>query len=180
MKAVVCGFFILGVVGILVFLGLNISFAGPSHERDFLRFHIRAHSDNAEDQRVKYYVKQRVVNELTPIFYNVNGKQDAMARLAKNIPLIEQIATNELLSRGFDYGATASVTSEHFPTRTYNVSNINLTLPAGDYNALIINLGSGLGRNWWCVIYPPLCFLGNSIGGEQGVRYRSVILSWFR
>jgi len=179
-KAAASVFFVIGTIAIFAFAGLSGSWGRESNERDFLRFHIRANSNSAEDQAVKYLVKQRVVNELTPIFYNVSGKADAMNRLARNLSFIQDIATNELELNGFTYKAHAAVTSEFFPTRSYTVSNVNIVLPEGTYDALIISLGSGLGNNWWCVIYPPLCFLQNNIGGSEGVRFRSAILNWFR
>jgi len=180
MKAVVAVFFILGSIAIFAFAGLSTPINNGGSERDFLRLHIRANSNTPQDQQVKYLVKQRIVNELTPLFYNVNGKKDAMNRLARNLPFIEQVANGVLKENGFNYKAHAAVTSEHFPTRSYTVSNINMVLPAGLYDALILQLGEGTGDNWWCVIYPPLCFLQNNIGGSDGVRYRSRILEWFR
>jgi len=180
MKAIICGIFIVGMVAIFAIAGMGLNNTPTNNERDFLRLHIRANSNSAEDQRVKYLVKQTIVNELTPVFYNVTGKQDAMTRLAQSLTLIENIANQTLASNGFNYTSSAAVTSEFFPTRSYTASNVNMVLPEGTYDALIIQLGAGRGDNWWCVIYPPLCFLNNNIGGEQGVRYRSRILDWFR
>ena len=73
-----------------------------------------------------------------------------------------------LARNGFDYAARAEVRTEEFPTRVYG----DYTLPAGTYTALIVELGSGKGDNWWCVVYPPLCFAGSSQGN---VVYKSKI-----
>ncbi len=67
---------------------------------------------------------------------------------------VEKVSKKVLTESGFSYGANAKVTKEEFPTRVYE----NVTLEKGEYEALIVNLGSGQGDNWWCVIYPPLCF----------------------
>ena len=173
-------FFIIGTVGIVALAGLGLSNTNATNERDFLRFHIMANSNNPEDQAVKYIVKQHVVNELTPIFYNITSRQDAMFRVKQNLSLIENITNSVLKSNGFNYTSSATIQSNLFPTRSYTVSGVNMVLPAGEYDALIVTLGSGHGDNWWCVIYPPLCFLQNNIGGSDGIRYRSRILSWFR
>ena len=80
------------------------------------------------------------------------------------------MANNVLKNEGFCYTSNALVTSEEFPTRTYQ----NLTLPEGVYDSLIVNLGTGSGNNWWCVVYPPLCFVNADNSSE--VTYRSKLL----
>lgn len=154
----------LGAVAIVAF-GLP----GQSQEREFLRFHIRAHTNNEQDQAVKYKVKQRVINEFTPLFAEITSIEDAMSTMQNNLRHIENISNQILAENGKTYIASASLRWEHFPTRNYR----DVTLPEGFYNALIINLGDADGDNWWCVIYPPLCFLRNDIGGDRGVVYRS-------
>jgi len=163
MKKIIALLFCVCAIAI-VFLGL------PSKsEPDFLRLHIRANSNSVADQDIKFEVRQEIVNELTPIFANVTSRQAAMQALQNNIPRIETAANRVLTAGGFDYTAQASLRTEHFPTRHYN----EYSLPEGVYDALIINLGTGEGDNWWCVVYPPLCFLENNIGGDKGVKYKS-------
>ena len=83
------------------------------------------------------------------------------------IPQIEEVCDSALRARGYTYGARAQIRREKFPTRVYG----ELTLEEGVYDALIIELGEGVGDNWWCVIYPPLCFTSAS----ADVEYRSII-----
>jgi len=169
MKQFIAGIFI--IVGIaIVVLGLDLGGSSRTNESDFLRLHIRANSNSFQDQQVKYLVKQEIVNELTPIFSNIHGRDQAMHSLKSNLGRIEAVASRVLVQNGFDYGVRVGMRSEFFPTRAYSRG---VTLPQGVYDALIIELGSGQGDNWWCVIYPPLCFLDNNIGGERGVVYRS-------
>ncbi|MGN1051781.1 MAG: stage II sporulation protein R, partial [Candidatus Scatosoma sp.] len=78
-----------------------------------------------------------------------------------------------LEKRGFSYGAKAELKTERFPARVYD----GVTLPEGDYESLILNLGSGKGDNWWCVAYPPLCF---STAGKTNVAYKSLIAERIR
>ena len=188
MKTIIAAFFVIGAAVIFVFGALSFTVPSSSHDQDFLRLHIRANSNSVEDQDVKYLVKQQIVDELTPIFVDVTTKSQAMDMLAENLARIEEVADACLVANGFNYGVRAAIKSEHFPTRVYTVSNDksagannsnnSVTLPEGIYDALIIELGSGTGDNWWCCIYPPLCFLENNIGGEQGVKYRSKLQEW--
>jgi len=158
------------VIGIaVVVLGLPSGLEQGGTEADFLRLHIRANSNLAADQDVKYEVRQEIVNELTPIFSNVTSKRTAMETLNANLSRIEAAANRVLAAAGFNYTARAGLRTEYFPTRSYN----EYSLPEGVYDALVVSLGTGEGDNWWCVVYPPLCFLENNIGGDSGVKYRS-------
>jgi len=156
------------VVGIAIIV-LGLPQQSGKSESGFLRLHIRANSNSAADQDIKFEVRQEIVNELTPIFADITSRRVAMEILQNNMARIEAAANRILLAGGFDYTARAGLRAEFFPTRHYN----GLTLPEGVYDALIINLGAGSGDNWFCVIYPPLCFLENNIGGDKGVVYRS-------
>ncbi len=134
----------------------------------YLRLHVRANSDSAADQAVKYEVKEAVVDYLTPIAASAESKEEAIAALNSAIPGIEAAADAVLAANGFSYVSRAEIRAEEFPTRVYE----GVTLEAGVYDALIVELGSGQGANWWCVVYPPLCFAGRP--GEN-VQYRSRI-----
>ena len=88
----------------------------------------------------------------------------------KNLWKIESIADNVLVEEGFDYTASAKINNEYFPSRSYDGE----VYPADYYDALIINLGSGSGDNWWCVAYPPLCFVGEGMGNN--IQYKSKLV----
>ena len=169
MKIAIGGLFAIGAVAILVFGGLFNLGTSSNTKSEFLRLHIRANSNSSYDQAVKYKVKQAIINEFTPIFSLVTTREQAMQALGDNIPKIKRISNEILARQGFTYRTQAHLRSEYFPMRNYG----QLTLPSGYYDALIIKLGAGQGDNWWCVVYPPLCFLNNNIGGERGVIYRS-------
>jgi stage II sporulation protein R len=134
---------------------------------DYLRIHIRANSNGAEDQRVKYLVRDNVVAYLTPLVANCANKAEATEMVQNNLDEISSIARNTLEQNGFPYGAAAEIRREEFPSRIYG----EYTLEAGEYDALILELGSGEGDNWWCCIYPPFCFTA----GNGNVVYRSAI-----
>ena len=136
---------------------------------EYLRIHIRADSNESGAQEVKYSVRDRVVDYLTPMVANCQTKAQAAAELAKNLDGIARVATAVLQEKGFFYGARAELKTESFPTRVYD----GVTLPAGEYSALILYLGQGAGDNWWCVVYPPLCFTSPT---GKNIVYKSKIL----
>ena len=135
---------------------------------EYLRIHIRADSNEAQAQSVKYYVRDALVAYLTPLVAEYKTREDAMNGISMRIEELSAVATGILRQRGFAYGATAQLMVEEFPTRVYD----GYTLPAGKNMALIVRLGSGAGDNWWCVVYPPLCCAAEN---GQSVLYKSKI-----
>ncbi len=158
-------------VALGVFLACGLPAAKTETDR-YLRVHIRADSNGEEAQRVKYRVRDAVVEYLTPAVSACADKEEAMERIRAELPALERVAEQVLRENGFSYGAHASLKRETFPTRVYE----GTTLDAGVYDALILELGSGKGDNWWCVVYPPLCFSG----GNGNLVYRSKIAEIIR
>jgi len=161
----VCIIFLLSIIISLTAFGLGgissndggryaLNQENTSMEQEYLRIHIRADSNENEAQAVKYLVRDRVVEYLTPLVATCADKETAMRGVRQSLNEISAVASEVLREEGFLYGATSELTVEKFPTRVYG----EYTLPAGEYSALIIRLGSGRGDNWWCVVYPPLCF----------------------
>lgn len=157
------------VFGLLFIIILTAAFAAQEKtvQTEYLRMHVRANSDSATDQAVKYEVKDAIVDYLIPLAAECTTKREAMSMLKSELDAIEEIADGVLQKNGFAYTARASLRQEEFPTRVYE----DVTLEAGIYDALIVELGEGVGANWWCVVYPPLCFAGEASG--EGVIYRS-------
>ena len=150
----VCIIFLLSIIiSLTAFVMANPT--AVVHEEDrYLRIHIRADSNDSAAQAVKYEVKDKVVEYLTPFIAEYQTKAEAEKGIGERLRKVEEIAKQVLSKKGFSYGAKASIERESFPLRVYE----EFTLPAGEYTALIIRLGSGKGDNWWCVVYPPLCF----------------------
>lgn len=167
-KTVITLCLVLVLGGLIAFGLLNNS---SEQNSEYLRIHIRANSNSEIDQAVKYQVKDAVVEALIPILSSCQTKQEAEKTLEKNFSLIESVANNVLLKNGFSYKAKARLASEEFPTRSYD----GLVLEQGFYDALILDLGTGEGNNWWCVVYPPLCFLKSNPTG-QDVVYKSKLV----
>ena len=141
---------------------------GTDAHTEYLRIHIRADSNEEDAQAVKYKVKDAVVAFLTPFIAECDSKQKAESMLQGKLSDIEEVADRVLYEQGYSYKSRARINAEKFPTRSYG----EFTLESGYYDALIIELGSGKGDNWWCVVYPPLCFTGSGTRYE----YKSKIL----
>ncbi len=156
------------IIGIIVLSGIGLWSYKPQTHSEYLRIHIRANSNLDCDQQVKYLVKNEIVSYLTPYIAGCNTKQKAKTMLENNLSGIERVAKSVLIKNGFNYSVKAGIKNEQFPTRVYE----NVRLDSGFYDALIIELGEAKGDNWWCVVYPPLCFTS----GSQGYYYRSKIL----
>ena len=165
MKKVCISFLALAII-ILITAGY-IAARGEKPTTEYLRIHIRADSNSDADQNVKYKLKDAVVEFLTPYLAACDTREKADETIKTLIPRIERVADGVLGENGFGYSSEALIRNEKFPTRVYG----DLTLDCGYYDALIINLGSGKGDNWWCVVYPPLCFTGEG----QNYVYKSKI-----
>ncbi len=173
-KFIAAGFILIALIAAAVYIGGSLNVPVRT-EADYLRIHVRANSNEQVDQSVKYIVKDEVVKFITPYAAQCVDKNTAIELIESILPEIEEVCDRTLKENGFDYTSRAQVRAEQFPTRVYG----DLTLEAGLYDALIIELGTGTGDNWWCVIYPPLCFTS----GTQNVEYRSaiyeIIKKWF-
>lgn len=167
MKKILAGLFIIVVVAVTVVFVTKMGNTTAAADTDYLRIHVRANSNEQIDQSVKYLVKDEVVKFITPYAAQCVDKDAAMQVISGILDGIEEVCDRVLRQNGFTYTSRASVRAEEFPTRVYG----DLTLESGIYDALIIELGSGSGDNWWCVIYPPLCFTS----ATADVQYRSAI-----
>lgn len=132
-----------------------------------LRIHIRANSNSEGDQAVKLKVRDNLTSYLTELLKDCKSKSDAAAVIEGSRGEICDIANNTLLSCGFSYSASVEIRREDFPERNYD----GLIFPEGTYDALIVGLGESMGENWWCVAFPPLCFVPN--GNGENVVYKS-------
>lgn len=119
-----------------------------------VRLHIIANSNSEEDQSVKLKVRDEIIK------YAQNFENVDLEFVNKNISEIEAISNRVLSENGFSYKSHIETGKFNFPTKTYE----NITLPKGEYNAVKIVLGEGYGENWWCVMFPPLCFTDSAKG----------------
>ena len=117
------------------------------------RLHVRAADNSATAQKIKVDVRDAVLECTSEITKNCKDAKEAKKAISENIEKIE-ISANEVLDKNScGYNANAYVAKENFPTRTYE----DISLPAGEYEALVVELGDAKGENWWCMLYPRLC-----------------------
>ena len=126
-----------------------------------IRLHVRANSDSNEDQTLKLKVRDRIIAECSDIFSGEDDIVCARNAVINNIEKIRSIAQSEVESQGYDYPVRVKFGKSDFPDKVY----ANITMPAGTYEALIVEIGSGKGQNWWCVLFPPLCFVDETCTG---------------
>lgn len=129
----------------------------PQIAKKILRFHILANSDSKEDQAIKLKVRDAVGTYVEPFLEDADSLEDTRTIINRNMEAIISVANQTLEANGKKYSATARITTIDFPEKTYG----EYTFPPGEYEALQINLGEGDGHNWWCVLYPNMCFRGS-------------------
>ena len=118
-----------------------------------LRLHILANSDSPADQALKLKIRDAVLSCSGELFSGCDTRQKMISAAQEQLPKIQQVAEQTALHNGYELPVTASVTDMVFETRRYD----HVILPAGTYTAVRIELGAAAGKNWWCVLYPPLC-----------------------
>ena len=125
-----------------------------------LRLHILANSDSEEDQNLKLKVRDNVLSYMKQVSSNLSSKDEAIATLNEHLDEFKDIALTTIQDEGYDYDVNLSIGEFDFPTKNYG----DISLPAGLYDALRIEIGEAKGHNWWCVMFPTLCFVDVSSG----------------
>ena len=118
-----------------------------------LRLHVIANSDTEEDQALKLSVRDAVLERASPWLEGAAGQAEAEAALLPHLDELARTAADALAARGCGDPVTVAIEDAWFPTKVYD----GFSLPAGRYRALRVVIGEGAGRNWWCVVFPPLC-----------------------
>ena len=122
---------------------------------EIIRFHVIANSDNEEDQELKLKVKENVVEYMHDLLKEAVTIDDTREIITVNLESIQEKAEQIIAEQGYHYKVTAQLTDCYFPMKSYG----DITFPAGEYEALRICIGDAKGKNWWCVLYPNLCFI---------------------
>ncbi len=135
-----------------------VKYISSDLSKNVLRLHVIANSDSKEDQNLKYIVRDNIIEYMNSICSNVKSKDEALKLLSDNLHNFENIVNQTILDNGFSYNSSCELGTFNFPTKTY----ADISFPAGHYDALEIKLGSSQGQNWWCVLYPSLCFIDKS------------------
>lgn len=124
------------------------------------RLHVIANSDSKEDQDLKYKVRDKVLEYMNEISKNCSSKEEVILLAEEHKEEFKKVAENAIKQNGYDYEVNIKIGNFDFPTKTYG----DISLPAGEYDALRIEIGEAKGQNWWCVMFPPLCFVDVTSG----------------
>ena len=122
---------------------------------EIIRFHVIANSDSSTDQALKLEIKNALTEALRPTLEKAASVAEARLLLTSSLEELESISNILIKKHGYSYTATASLERGFFPLKAYG----DITLPPGEYEAIRIELGEATGKNWWCIMYPPLCFV---------------------
>jgi stage II sporulation protein R len=160
MKKVLLAAAVLFVCGLMYFYGKATD--GDKMQRDIaeqvIRLHVVANSDSEEDQQLKLEVKEEVVQMLRDELIQDTTVISAQQTLRDHLSEVEQVASDYIQRNGYDYEVKAELGTCYFPVKQYG----DMTFPAGEYKALKVNIGRHEGKNWWCVMYPTLCFVDST------------------
>ena len=126
-----------------------------------LRLHVIANSDSDEDQALKLAVRDEILAVYGDRLADCTSKEEAEEKVSLLAAEMTETAQRVISDRGYSYGVRLTLTREDYPTRVYE----DVTMPAGEYCSLRIIIGEGAGKNWWCVLFPPMC-VSNAIGEE--------------
>ncbi|HHX60511.1 MAG TPA: stage II sporulation protein R [Epulopiscium sp.] len=170
--AIICG----------VIITTGITFAGERYSKGvtdklsehLIRFHLIANSDTVEDQQMKEHIRDVVLAYMSPLLKDSQSIEQTRTIIIDETPNIEQIALDVINKWGKEYTVKVLLEKVDFPTKRYG----DITLPAGEYEACRIIIGEGKGKNWWCVMFPPLCYVDVTSGvvpSEQKEKLRASI-----
>ncbi|EGT0695683.1 stage II sporulation protein R [Clostridium perfringens] len=152
---VICLFIVGSSLNIKQALGVTEENVVEDISEKLIRFHVLANSDSDIDQDLKLRVKDEVLKYISPILNESQSLEESREILKREDKNIIKIAEDYIKSQGFDYTVKTTLTRENFPVKEYG----NIVLPQGEYEAYRILIGEGKGQNWWCVMFPPLCFI---------------------
>ncbi|HSQ88499.1 stage II sporulation protein R [Romboutsia sp.] len=158
---------ILSFIGIISIMTMTISgetkkidSISENYKDKLIRFHVIANSNSDEDQQLKLKVRDEIIRYLQPKLINSSSIAESEEIIKKEYSELEEISKNIILENGYNYDVKVGIQYSTFPTKQYS----SVILPAGEYKALKIVIGQGQGKNWWCVMFPPLCFVDEESG----------------
>ena len=166
---------VLAILLATLFLAVLPTEAVAGIYEDTIRIHILANSDSDDDQKIKIWVRDKLLEKYSSLFADTENVREAEKLLSEKLPEIEA----DICEWVSEYGitATARLDTEWFDTRYYE----NFSLPAGEYLSLIVEIGEGEGKNWWCVMYPPMCLdVATKSAGSYSSEEENLILGKYR
>lgn len=164
------------------------------YKDEIIRFHVRANSDLAVDQKLKLKVRDEILEQMQDKFQDVTSVEESRAVIQNNLEEIEEISEQVIAQNNKDYDVRANLLMEEFPVRKYG----DRIYPQGEYETLLVTIGEGQGQNWWCVMFPPLCFvdvthsyaldteeteekqMGEHIVDDTSPKLKSIVVDFFK
>ncbi|WP_027703082.1 stage II sporulation protein R [Metaclostridioides mangenotii] len=172
---------ILGLVSVITIMtvtisgeALKINNISKNYKEKLIRFHVIANSDSDEDQALKLKVRDEIISYLQPKLKKSKSIEESEKIIKSEYKNLTNISNKVIATNGYDYNVKVGIAYSKFPTKQYS----NMVLPAGEYKALKVVIGKGEGKNWWCVMFPPLCFVDEENGvidKETDEKLRSVL-----
>lgn len=156
-------FLIIFLFFIYIILCINsyVSAVSSDISASVFRLHIIANSDSERDQNLKYIVRDKIIQHLNSIIDVKNAtKENVIEIITQNLDVFKDIAQKTIYENGYNYDVTVQIGNFYFPTKYYG----DISLPSGYYDAIRIEIGNSAGQNWWCVMFPPLCFIDVTSG----------------
>lgn len=158
---------VLSLVGIILMMTITVNSevnkidqASESYKEKLIRFHVIANSDTDEDQELKLKVRDGIIKYLEPKLAKSSSIKESESIIKNEYENLEKISKDIILKNGYNYDVQIGIQYSTFPTKQYS----SIVLPAGEYKALKVVIGEGKGKNWWCVMFPPLCFVDKENG----------------
>lgn len=155
------------LIGLIIIITLviggevkNIEACTYDYKEKLIRFHVIANSDTEEDQELKLKVRDAVVSYLQPKLENSSSIEESEKIIKSEYNNLKKISNDIIDKNGYNYNIEIGLKYSNFPAKQYS----SVVLPAGKYKALKIIIGEGKGKNWWCVMFPPLCFVDDENG----------------
>ena len=159
LKSLTVIFIVLALIGVTYIYSVSVQ---KSISQKVIRLHVTANSDTKEDQELKLYVRDEILRLMDKEIKGAENKEEALIIMVSKLPDIERIAKDAVKKSGHDYPVNANIVQENFPMKNYGA----FTFPAGNYTALKVSIGEAKGKNWWCVIFPPLCLTEETISKD--------------
>ena len=162
MKKLKIAFILIVLISIFIFVNAYnyVEVISDNLYNSVFRLHVIANSDSEEDQELKYIVRDNLINYMNEKCKNLSSKEDVIQYAKNNLVDIKNIAENTIKENGYNYPVVVEIGNYEFPTKWYG----DISFPEGFYDALRVKIGKAAGQNWWCVMFPPLCFVDSTTG----------------
>ncbi|CEN85818.1 stage II sporulation protein R [Paraclostridium sordellii] len=138
----------------------NVEKISSNYKDKLIRFHVLANSDSEEDQNLKLKVRDEIIKYLQPLLKDSKSIEESEKIILRENENIKKLSKNIIKENGYNYDVKVNLEYSNFPAKQYS----NIVLPAGEYKSIRVIIGSGEGKNWWCVMFPPLCFVDENNG----------------